>query len=140
MCIWPLYLVLLIPTCTLVYCCCYIYNISYFRMYKTFTNSHYHIASIQYLCIIYLLSIFHINIFFCNACLGHYGRRTGATIAANHGASLFELQRMGNWRSETVAKGYIDESSVTVQRNAVLTTISPIASSKSHTSKYQYTH
>lgn len=41
---------------------------------------------------------------------GHGYRRTGTTIAANNGASLEELKRIGDWKSTAVCERYIQES------------------------------
>uniref|UniRef100_A0ABD2X6F2 Tyr recombinase domain-containing protein n=1 Tax=Trichogramma kaykai TaxID=54128 RepID=A0ABD2X6F2_9HYME len=41
---------------------------------------------------------------------GHALRRTSATIAADHGADLVTIKRLGGWKSSTVAESYIDES------------------------------
>ena len=49
---------------------------------------------------------------------GHSLRRSSATVFANSGANMLELQRFGGWQSETVARGYIDDSNVNRQNNA----------------------
>lgn len=41
---------------------------------------------------------------------GHSYRRTGATIAADAGASMEQMKRMGPWISPTVCEKYIQES------------------------------
>ena len=41
---------------------------------------------------------------------GHCFRRTGATILAECGASVSTLKIAGNWKSSTVAEGYINNS------------------------------
>lgn len=41
---------------------------------------------------------------------GQAFRRSSATIVPNAGASVYELQQHGGWKSETVAKGYVEES------------------------------
>lgn len=41
---------------------------------------------------------------------GHAYRRSSATILSNAGASTYELQQQGGWKSESVAKGYVEES------------------------------
>ncbi|KAG4070681.1 hypothetical protein HA402_013601 [Bradysia odoriphaga] len=41
---------------------------------------------------------------------GHSYRRTGTTIAADAGASLEDLKRLGPWKSSKVCEGYIQES------------------------------
>uniref|UniRef100_A0ABD2WE08 Tyr recombinase domain-containing protein n=1 Tax=Trichogramma kaykai TaxID=54128 RepID=A0ABD2WE08_9HYME len=41
---------------------------------------------------------------------GHALRRTSATLAADRGADLLTLKRLGGWKSSTVAESYINES------------------------------
>lgn len=41
---------------------------------------------------------------------GHSYRRTGTTIAANNGANLEQLKRIGPWKSTSVCEKYIQES------------------------------
>lgn len=41
---------------------------------------------------------------------GHAFRRSSATIYCNSGANLLDLKRLGGWKSDAVAEGYIDES------------------------------
>lgn len=41
---------------------------------------------------------------------GHCFRRTSATILANTGCSIEDIKRHGNWKSTSVAEGYIAES------------------------------
>lgn len=41
---------------------------------------------------------------------GHSFRRTSATILANSGADMEMIMRHGNWRNESCAKGYIEDS------------------------------
>ena len=41
---------------------------------------------------------------------GHCFRRTGATQIADNGASIIQIMQRGNWRSSTVAEGYVAES------------------------------
>lgn len=41
---------------------------------------------------------------------GHSYRRTGTTIAANNGANLEQLKRIGDWKSAAVCERYIHES------------------------------
>lgn len=45
---------------------------------------------------------------------GHCFRRTSATLLANTGADILQLKRLGGWKSNTVAEGYV-ESSMTGQ-------------------------
>ncbi len=40
----------------------------------------------------------------------HSGRRGGATAAADNGASLAEIQTLGNWKDPRSASKYIDQS------------------------------
>lgn len=49
----------------------------------------------------------------------HTFRRSGATISADNGASLLELMRNFRWKSETVARGYVDNSKTAKQQQAV---------------------
>jgi hypothetical protein len=49
---------------------------------------------------------------------GHCFRRTGASLLANGGASLLELQRAGRWKSSSVAQQYVDESALDRNRRA----------------------
>lgn len=46
-----------------------------------------------------------------SAYTGHSYRRTGTTIAADAGASLEDLKRLGPWKSSKVCEGYIQQSS-----------------------------
>ena len=48
---------------------------------------------------------------------GHSLRRSSATMFVNSGENMLELQRFGGWQSETVARGYIDDSNVNRQNN-----------------------
>lgn len=41
---------------------------------------------------------------------GHSYRRSSTTIAADAGASIEELKRLGKWKSSSVAEGYIQDS------------------------------
>lgn len=41
---------------------------------------------------------------------GHSFRRTSTTIFSDAGASVFELQQLGGWKSEPVAKSYVNET------------------------------
>lgn len=41
---------------------------------------------------------------------GHSFRRTSTTIFSDAGASIFELQQLGGWKSEAVTKSYVNES------------------------------
>ena len=41
---------------------------------------------------------------------GHSFRRSSATSAADSGISLINLKRLGGWRSDFVASGYVDDS------------------------------
>jgi integrase len=41
---------------------------------------------------------------------GHAFRRTSATTAVDNGVDLLNLKRLGGWKSDTVAEGYIAES------------------------------
>jgi hypothetical protein len=43
---------------------------------------------------------------------GHCWRRTGATILAEAGGTVIQLQQAGGWSSVSVAEGYVNESSV----------------------------
>lgn len=45
-----------------------------------------------------------------NSYTGHSYRRSGTTIAANNGATIEQLKRMGGWKSSTVFEKYIQES------------------------------
>lgn len=38
---------------------------------------------------------------------GHTGRRSGATILAENGASAAEIQEFGNWKSQSTSQGYV---------------------------------
>lgn len=42
--------------------------------------------------------------------IGHSLRRTSATKAADNGASVLTLKRLGRWQSEKVAAGYVEDS------------------------------
>ena len=46
----------------------------------------------------------------CKFFTGHAFRRTSATLCADSGASLIDLKRIGRWKSDSVATGYIEES------------------------------
>jgi integrase len=48
---------------------------------------------------------------------GHAFRRTSATIAADNGIDMINLKRLGGWKSDSVAQGYIDESKVAKKKN-----------------------
>jgi integrase len=43
---------------------------------------------------------------------GHSIRRTAATWLADEGFTTLQMQRFGRWKSQTVAQGYVEESSV----------------------------
>jgi hypothetical protein len=43
---------------------------------------------------------------------GHCWRATSATVLADNGASQITLKRAGNWKSDTVAEGYIRNSKI----------------------------
>lgn len=49
---------------------------------------------------------------------GHSYRRTAASWAAEEGADLLSLKRIGGWKSSTVCEGYIDDSMALKQRLA----------------------
>ncbi|KAL7306274.1 hypothetical protein TKK_0001708 [Trichogramma kaykai] len=51
---------------------------------------------------------------------GHALRRSSATIAADLGADLITLKRLGKWKSSTVAEGYIDDSKLCKKNNSKL--------------------
>ena len=48
---------------------------------------------------------------------GHSLRRSSTTMFANSGANMLQFQRFGGWQSETVARGYIDDSNEYRQNN-----------------------
>ena len=41
---------------------------------------------------------------------GHSFRRTSAILLADAGANITTLKRHGGWKSDSIAKGYIEES------------------------------
>ena len=43
-------------------------------------------------------------------CSGHSVCRTGATFMADNGHSLLDLKRYGQWKSDSVAQKYVEES------------------------------
>ena len=49
---------------------------------------------------------------------GHAFRRTGATAAVNNGADLLTLKGVGDWKSDSVAQGYIADSDVLRRKRA----------------------
>lgn len=49
---------------------------------------------------------------------GHSFRRSGATNAAENGAMQEDLKRLGRWRSNSVAEGYVQESVASKKRLA----------------------
>lgn len=51
---------------------------------------------------------------------GHAFRRTAATLAAEGGADLLDLKRLGGWQSDTVAQDYIAESDTGARKRASL--------------------
>lgn len=51
---------------------------------------------------------------------GHCLRRTAATLHSNAGGSMDSLMRLGGWKSSSVARGYVDNSSCSMQENARL--------------------
>jgi hypothetical protein len=52
----------------------------------------------------------HLNIAAWNTYTGHCFRRTGATQCADNGATTIQLMRRGNWKSPTVAEGYVADT------------------------------
>ena len=50
---------------------------------------------------------------------GHTICSTGATIVADTGASMVDLQRYGNWESRKVAMGYVRNSKTFQHQNAI---------------------
>lgn len=57
---------------------------------------------------------------------GHAFRRTAATFAAEAGIDMMNLKRLGGWKSDTVAQGYIAESDAGRKKRAsALRTSSP---------------
>jgi hypothetical protein len=51
---------------------------------------------------------------------GHAFRRTGATSAVSNGASIEDLMRLGDWQSDAVARGYVNEGEVGMRKRAHL--------------------
>lgn len=49
---------------------------------------------------------------------GHAFRRSGATAAVDNGIDMLNLKRLGGWKSDSVAEGYIGESEVSKKRIA----------------------
>jgi len=41
---------------------------------------------------------------------GHCFRRTAATLLSNSGADILQLKRLGGWKSNAVAEGYVETS------------------------------
>lgn len=37
-------------------------------------------------------------------------RRTSATLFVNSGGDMLELKRLGGWKSDSVAQGYVNDS------------------------------
>jgi hypothetical protein len=54
----------------------------------------------------------------------HSFRRTGSTLLANEGISLFNLKRFGRWKSDSVAQRYVDTSERSKQEIATMFTCS----------------
>lgn len=52
--------------------------------------------------------------------LGHSFRRSSATLAANAGADITTLKRLGEWKSDKVANSYVEESLQTKKKIAEL--------------------
>jgi integrase len=62
---------------------------------------------------------------------GHAFRRTGATLAADKGIDMINLKRLGGWKSDSVAEGYIAESEASKKRIAsVIQDVGPIENKK----------
>lgn len=59
---------------------------------------------------------------------GHSFRRTSATIAAEAGADLVTLKRLGGWKSSNVAEGYIEDTMAGKRKiaNMIKNTINPV--------------
>jgi len=55
---------------------------------------------------------------------GHCFRRSSATAAADAGASLVRLKRIGGWKSDAVAQTYIDVSEVEKKKAAAMLSLS----------------
>lgn len=51
---------------------------------------------------------------------GHAFRRTGATSAVNNGADLLQLKALGDWKSDSVAQGYLEDSEPAKRKRAAL--------------------
>lgn len=51
---------------------------------------------------------------------GHCWRRSGASNAAHSGATIEQLRMLGRWRSESVARGYVESSDKSILKNADL--------------------
>lgn len=49
---------------------------------------------------------------------GHSFRRSSATLAANAGADITTLKRLGGWKSDKVANSYVEESLLTKRKIA----------------------
>ncbi|KAK5638962.1 hypothetical protein RI129_013257, partial [Pyrocoelia pectoralis] len=52
-----------------------------------------------------------LNLNHCKDYTGHSFRRTSATLLANSGSDVLSLKRHGGWKSNTVAEGYVGDSS-----------------------------
>lgn len=51
---------------------------------------------------------------------GHAFRRTGATAAVNNGADLLQLKALGDWKSDAVAQGYLEDSEPAKRKRAAM--------------------
>lgn len=56
---------------------------------------------------------------------GHAFRRTGATCAVNNGADLLQLKRLGDWKSDSVAQGYLEDSVPEKRKRALVQGLPP---------------
>jgi len=63
---------------------------------------------------------------------GHCFRRTAATLLSNSGADILQLKRLGGWKSNAVAEGYV-ETSISGQ-----TKIASMLSSSTSTTKHEF--
>jgi hypothetical protein len=50
----------------------------------------------------------------------HSFRRTGSTLLANEGISLFNLKRFGRWKLDSVAQSYVESSERSKQEIATM--------------------
>ena len=60
---------------------------------------------------------------------GHAFRRTSATILANSGANMERIKRIGAWKSDKIAEGYV-ENSLAYKRETSDLIISSISNTK----------